>query len=159
MSVILHISGTIHCDFHLWYTFVKWYYLQVFFWFFQNLYFLGVRWVKGQKLVKIAKKFCPSHSISQEPYIIWSSFVVHNCKMIISPSVFFICFEMLIFGLLGGSTGKKKKWSKMGESFVCHPPYLRNHTSWFSFMLHMCEMILSRGVFFHFFQILIFWCR
>ena len=47
------------------------------------------RQVKGQKTNQNDKKFCLSCSISQEPYIIWLSFMVHLCKMTISPVVFF----------------------------------------------------------------------
>ena len=37
-------------------------------------------------MVKNDKKFCLSYSITQESYLIWLSFMVHICKMIISPS-------------------------------------------------------------------------
>ena len=37
-----------------------------------------------------------SRSISQEPYIIWSKFLVHLCKMIISPG-FFSFFQNFTF--------------------------------------------------------------
>ena len=49
-----------------------------FFLFFKILIFQVVSGVKGQKLAKNDKQFCLSRSISQEPYIIWSSFVVHK---------------------------------------------------------------------------------
>ena len=42
-----------------------------------------------------------SHLIFQEPYIIWSKYLVHLCKMMISPSVFFILQKFWFFGLLG----------------------------------------------------------
>ena len=47
-----------------------------FFHFFKILIFWVVRGVKGQKTVQNDKK--------QEPYMIWLSFMVHMCKMIIS---------------------------------------------------------------------------
>ena len=34
--------------------------------------------------------------------------------------------------------------------FFSEPPFLRNHTSWFSFMIHMCKMIISPVIFFIF---------
>ena len=111
----------------------------VFFHFFQNFVFF--REVKGEKMVQIDKKFCLSHSISQEPYLIWFSFVVHMCKMIISPGVFLFFPKFWLFGLLGGSKGKK--WSKMTKSSVRHTLHIRNH-------LFMCKMIISPG--FSFFQ-------
>ena len=67
-----YLRNHISYDCHLWYTSVKWWwcYLQVFFSFFQNFNSLGCH---------------------------WSSFVVHNCKMIISPGdfLFFQNFEFL----------------------------------------------------------------
>ena len=59
------------------------------------------------------------HLISQEPYIIWSSFVVHICKRIISTGVFYIFFRSLIFWVN----------SVVKEQNVCHTPYLSKHTS------------------------------
>ena len=52
--------------------------------------------LKGQKMVQNDKKFCSSRFISQEPYIIWFSFMVHLFK-IISPGFFFQFFKVLIF--------------------------------------------------------------
>ena len=49
--------------------------------------------------------------------------------MIISSAIFFIFSNFSLFGLLGGSKGKKK-WSKMTINFVLCTPYLRNHTSY-----------------------------
>ena len=73
-------------DCHLWYISVSWWYLQAFF--FQNFDFS----VKGQKMVQNEKRFCLCNSISQEPYIILSSFVVDKCKIRISPGFFFHFF-------------------------------------------------------------------
>ena len=68
--------------------------------------------VKGQKIVQNYKKFCPSCSISQEPHIIWLSFMVHICKMIISLGVFLVGFQN--FDFLGCQEGwKGKKMPKM----------------------------------------------
>ena len=110
-------------DLHLWYTYVKGYYLQVFVIFFQILIFRVVSGVKGQKLAQNDKNFCLSHSISQEAYIIWSWFLVHMCKMMTSPYAFFI-FQN--FDFVGCKRAKNvSKWQKM----ICLTPYLRNHTS------------------------------
>ena len=64
--------------------------------------------------------FCPSvqmsHTISQEPYIIWSWFLLHICKMMISP---------------GGNKGKKKKKvPKMKNNYIRHAPYLCNSVAY-----------------------------
>ena len=45
--------------------------------------------IKRQKITtRNDKKFCLSSSVAQEPYIIWLSFMVHMCKMIIFPDSF-----------------------------------------------------------------------
>ena len=74
---------------------------RCFFHFFKILIFWVVRGVKGQKEVQNDKKSCPSHSISQEPYIIWPLFMVHICKMIISSNVFFIFSKFWFSGSFG----------------------------------------------------------
>ena len=51
-----------------------------FFHFFKVLIFRVVRRVKEQKLVQNDKKLCLAYLISQEPYIIWSSFMVTCVK-------------------------------------------------------------------------------
>ena len=105
-------------DCNLWYTCVKWYLQAFFFNFFKILIFWIVRGVKGKKMVQNDKKICLLHSISQEPYIIWLSFMVHMCKMIISPGVFFSFSKFWFFGLLGG---EGVKWEKtvQNDKFFC----------------------------------------
>ena len=71
---------------------------------------------KGQKRVQNEKNFCLLHSISQESYIIWSSFVAHKCKIIIFSGNFFIFSKFWSFGLLGGLKGNK--WPKITKNFV-----------------------------------------
>ena len=53
--------------------------------------------VKGQKMVQNDKNFCPLCLTSEEPYIIWLLFVVHLCKIIMSPGIlsFFQSFYFL----------------------------------------------------------------
>ena len=60
-----------------------------FFHFFKILILRVVEGTKVQKITQNDKKFCLSHVISQEPFIIWSSFMVDMCKKIISPGAFF----------------------------------------------------------------------
>ena len=80
----------------------------VFFLFFHFFYFLKilifqiVRGVKRQKTVQNNKKICPSHFTSLKPFIIWMPFMVHMCKMMISPYVFFIFSKFWFFMLLEG---------------------------------------------------------
>ena len=48
------------------------------------------------------KKFCLSHSISQEPYLIWLWFMGHLCKMMVSPAIFSFFQNSDFFYFLGG---------------------------------------------------------
>ena len=100
-----YLRNHISYDCHLWYPCVKWLYLQTFFHFFKILIF-WVLGVKRQKTVLNDKKFCPSHFISQEPYIILLWFVVHMCEMVISPANFFI-FQNFDFGVFMGAKEQK----------------------------------------------------
>ena len=77
---------------HLW---EWWYLLAVFFHFFKILIFRVVK--KHPKMIKFLSGF-----ISQEPYIIWLSFMVHLCKMMIYRDALFIFSKFWFFGLLVG---------------------------------------------------------
>ena len=135
--------------------------------------------VKGQKIAQNDKKFCLSCLIYCKPYI-WSSFVVHKCKLIISPG-FFYFFKILFFWIvrrvaarvvlctlyLRNHTsydfdlcctcvkGYSIKWPKMTKKLsqsICQELYL----IWLWFLVHMCKMMTSLAICFHFFKILIF---
>ena len=65
-------------------------------------------------------------TISQEQYSQWSWFLVHLCKMMITPGFFsFFCY----FQFLAFRGQKAKKWPKMTKKSVCCNWYLRNHIS------------------------------
>ena len=81
LSVVLHVSGTIHYIIVIYGTLL---YLQGCFHLLKILIMWVVRGVKSQKMVQNEKKICVSHSISQVPYIIWFSFMVHMSKMMFS---------------------------------------------------------------------------
>ena len=129
---------------------------------FKILIFQVVRGIKGQKMTQNNKKFCPSRSIFQEPYLIWFSFVVHMCKTIMSLGAFFHFFNILIFQVVQGwgmgegreSAKNGPKWQKIlsATRFMSQEPYI----IWFSFMVRMCKAIITPDGFFHFFDILIF---
>ena len=93
-------------DCHLWYTSVKWYLQWVFFHFFKILIFQVVSWVKEQQNGPKWQKFL-SHSISQEPYLIWLWFLL-MCKMMLSPIIFFIFSKFWILGFYGGGVKGKE---------------------------------------------------
>ena len=97
-------------------TCVKWRYLQGFFSVFKNFDFSGCSEVKVKKTVQNDRKFCLLHSISEKPCIIWLSFMVNICKMIISSSVFFIFSKFWFFGSIGGQPSELV----MAFSFCCH---------------------------------------
>ena len=87
----------------------------LFFHFFKILIFRVFRGIKGQKMVQNDIKLSLSCSIYQEPYIKWLSFMVHMCKMIISPGVFFQFFKILIFQVVRDCRRAKNcpKWQKL----------------------------------------------
>ena len=143
----LRNSIAYHHDF--WCTCAKWWYLSlgVFFSFSKFLFFGLLGRVKGQKTIQNDKKSCLLHSVSQEPYIIWLSLMVHLC--IGNDNIFkcfFHFFKILIFRVVRRRL-KGKKPSKMKKNSVWCTPYLRNHIIWLSFMVHICKMIISSGVF------------
>ena len=116
------------------------------FFIFLKFWFSGSKGVKGQKMVQNDKKFCLSRSRSQEPYIIWLSFMIHMCKIIISPGVFFHFFKIFIFRVVRGVKRVKNspKWQKV-LSIMLHSQ--EPCIIWLSFMVHMCNRIISPGFF------------
>ena len=80
----------------------------MFFSFFIMLILQVVRRVKGQNMAQNDKKLCLPCLVSQEAYIIWSSFMLLMCKRIISPGFFSNFFQILIFG--------GQKWAKRAKS-------------------------------------------
>ena len=117
-----------------------------FFHFFKILIFQVVSEIKGQNMAQNDKIFCLLHSISQEPYILWLSFVVHKCKVMIFPGVFFNFFKILIFRVVSAIKGQKmarndKKLCLLHS--ISQEPYM----IWLVFVLHKCKMIIFLGFF------------
>ena len=88
-------------------------------------------------------------AISQEHYSIWL-FLVPLCKMMISPGLFFHFLKILIFWVVSVEQGQKmaqndKKLHLL--RFISQEPYIK----WLSFMVHLCEMMISPGFFFFIF--------
>ena len=93
--------------------------LDAFFIFFKVLVFQFVRGCEGKNDTNW-KKFCPSHSISEELYLIWFLFLVHMCKMMISRTCFFIFPKFWFFRVFffwGGGGGGGGKGPKMIQNF------------------------------------------
>ena len=90
--------------------------------FFQILIFGVNSEVKGQNMAQNDKKFCLSHSVFQEAYIIRSWFLAHlTCKMMTSPDAFFIFSNFYFLSCEGGWGGGVggKNWPKMSANSVC----------------------------------------
>ena len=105
-------------------------------------------------MVQNDKKFCLLCSISQEPYIIWLSFMVQMCKMIISPGVFFN-FKILIFWVAMGLKGQKM--AQNDKKFcLSHSVSQEPYFIWLWFWVHICKMMISPANFF-IFQSFNFW--
>ena len=87
---------------------------------------------------------------------IWSWFLVHLCKMMISPVALFSFSKFWFFGL---SVGEKSKKMVQNDKKFCllHSISQEPCIIWLKFMVHICKMIIFSGVFFHFFKFLIFW--
>ena len=120
---------------------------MVFFSYFKNFNFLGTYGVKGQTTVQNDKNICLLHSISQEPNIIWLSFMVQMCEMIISWSVFFNV-KILLFQVVRGAE-RAKNGPKMTKISVCCTLNFRNHIPYDLHLWCTCmyERIISAGIF------------
>ena len=150
-SVTRHISGTVYRMIMIFGTLV-WNddISRLFFHFFEIFIFHAVRGVKGQKLAQNVKKLCLVHFISQELYIIWSSFVVHKCKVITSPGVFFFFFLFFKnFFVLCCYEGQRAKMNQNDKKTLYVAHYI-SRTIHRILMVHMCKRIISPGVFLHF---------
>ena len=105
-----------------------------------------VRELKEQKVATNDKKLCLSGSISLEPYTMWSSFMVHMCKVIIHKGIFFVSSKCWFFGLLG-----EYKTATNDPKFsvpVRHTLYLKNCRSFHQ--ENRCKIIVFPGVFLFF---------
>ena len=84
-------------DLHLWYTCMYKRIMSpgIFFHVFLRILIFGIireelGLVKGQQIAQNDKTLCLSHLVFQEPYIIYCDFLLHLCKMMISPANFLI---------------------------------------------------------------------
>ena len=115
----------------------------MFFSFFQNFDFSGC---KEQKMVQNDKKFCLWRLVSQEPHMI-----VIYVTPVWNENIFrwfFIFSKFWFFGLLGGVKGRKT--IENDKIFLLHSISQEPCIIWLSFMVHICKMIISSGVFFIF---------
>ena len=121
-----YLKNSVAYNYEFWENCVKWWYIQVFYLFFEIFIFQAVRWVKGQKTAQNEKyELHVSRIISQEQYSIWSWFLVYLCKIMISHiSRKFIHFFFLSFyflGCYGGERAKNSpKWKRTITFVTCH---------------------------------------
>ena len=80
----------------------------------------------------------------------------HLCKMVILPSIFFIFSKFWFSGFKKGE-GRVKGQKMVQNEKKLHSISQESYIMRFSFMVLVCEMIISPVVFFHFFKFLIFW--
>ena len=118
-----YLKNSIAYNHEFWDNCVKWWYIQVFYLFFEIFIFQAVRWVKGQKTAQNEKyKLHVSRIISQEQYSIWSWFLVYLCKIMISPgslSIFFV-FWVFIFWAVMGVKGQKIAQNEKEQLHLSH---------------------------------------
>ena len=145
-----YLRNNIVYDHGFWYTCVKWWYVQGFFYIF---IFWAVMQVKGQKIAQNEKwQLYLSCNLPQEQCSLWSWLLVHLCKMIICPSgLFYIFIFWAVMGVKGQEMAQNAK-KKCLLHFISQEPYIL----WLSFIVDFCKMMISSGLFFHFFEILIF---
>ena len=102
--------------------------------FFSFFLYIFIFWaVRGSKRAKMAqndKKLCLLHFLSQEPYIIWLSFMLlhlwYSCVKWHTQE-FFSFFQSFDFWDCYG--GKRTKNSPKWQNSVCCAWYLKNNTS------------------------------
>ena len=88
--------------------------------------------------------------VSVEPYIIWFSFAVQKCKMMISPDAFFIFSKFWFLSVVRGQKMAQNDKRFCLSHSVSQKPYIIYCGFWYT-----CKIMISQQ-FFHFFKILIF---
>ena len=97
------------------------------------------------------KKICLLQLISEEPYIVWLSFMVNKCKMIsffLKKNGFYFS-KILIFWVV-----RRVKGQKMTENDIknlSHSMSQELYFIWLWFLVHMCKVMISPAFFFSFF--------
>ena len=92
----------------------------------------------------MTRKICLSCSISQEPYILWLSFVLHKCIMSTSCGIFSI-FPKFWFSRLVGKGEKIAQNDK--KCCLLHLISQELYITWPSLVVHKCKMVISPGIF------------
>ena len=119
-----------------------------FFFIFSKFFFFGLFvGSEGKKWSKMTKNLSIVLHISGTKHI-WLSFMVHMCKMIISPGIFLISQN---FDFPGCQGVKGQKMSQNDRN-VCllHLIFQESYIIWSSFMVHICKRITLTHIFFIF---------
>ena len=127
-----HLRNCTSSDHNFWYTSVKWWYLQVCFSFFQILSLRAVRGKGDEGGGKISKNgpewkitiksnTCHNGRNNVAYDHIWSWFLVHYSKMMISSGFFSLFLNFDFLGYSGGKSVKNSpKWKITIKSITCH---------------------------------------
>ena len=100
----------------------------------------------------MTKNFCLLPFISQEPYIIWLSFMVSLCETMIAPDFFFIFSKFWFSGLLGPkwaeilshiSHGFHLWYSCVGDNILSDSASQKLYVIWLWLLVHMCKKMIS----------------
>ena len=127
--------------------------------FFQILIFGVNSEVKGQNMAQNDKKFCLSHSVFQEAYIIRSWFLAHlTCKMMTSPDAFFIFSNFYFLSCEGGWGGGQKLAQNVSKFCLSHlvfhmiryEPYLIWLWFCYTFVKYFQQLVFFFFIFFIF---------
>ena len=114
--------------------------------FFQNFDFSGCC---DAKRAKNGKRFCLSQAVFQEPYLIWLWFLVHMCKMMISPCSFFIFSKFWFFGFTEWIKGQKMTHNYQFQSAALYIAKAVEHVKT-KYLVQRCKIVVSPGVFVYF---------
>ena len=152
-----YLRNSIAYDHYFCYTCVKWWYLQLLFslFFFLILIFQAVRWRwKGKKWPKMKNNY-----ICLAPYLRNSIAFDHDLWYTIVTwwylQVFFFIFSKFWFYWLLEKMAKIAQNEKQ-QLHLLHNTSKVQYSIWSWFLVHFCKMI-SPGIFYQFFKILIFW--
>ena len=126
--------------------------------FLKVLFFGVVRKVKGQKIAQNDKKLSVRCTLSQEPCITWSSFMVHVWKKDNISRCFYNLFQVLIFSVNSGLKGEKLTQNDK-KLYLLHS-ILRNQTSHHHDFWYTCVKwwhLQMSSLFFQNFNVLACW--
>ena len=106
-------------------------------------------WFGGSTSLCRKGEGCP---LSQEPYIIWSSLMVHMCTRIIYPGFFLHFFQILTFWVNSRAKKQQMAWNDKKLCLQAQHIWLSIHHMTVFFLLQKFKMMTSLDVFSIFFK-------